>query len=117
MSLVQVIITGITTIIGVVPATETEMRMERKAINLDDVLDQVILTTMKIAQMIPLANAIVILVHALARNDQGTQGADRVRTIAPWMNGSSWHVLTGKERLRPLMQGHILRLGYLIMMC
>lgn len=93
MSLVQVIITGITTIIGVVPATETEMRMERKAINLpdtvlDDILDQVILTTMKIAQMIPLANAIVILVHALARNDQGTQGADRVRTIAPWMNGS-----------------------------
>lgn len=100
--LVQVIITAITAIIGAVPVTETEMGMKMKVVNLpdtvlDDVLDQFILITMRMAQMIPLANAIVILVHVPAREGQGAQAADGVLRIAPWMDSSEWHVLFGKE--------------------
>lgn len=86
--LVQVIITAI---IGAAPATETEMGMVMKVNNLQGtVLNPAIQTTMKMVQMIPLATAIVIPVHALARKDQDEQGADHVLTMTPGKNSSGW---------------------------
>lgn len=95
-------------------AQDTEVAvMEEAGIIEEAIMEEMITTTMGI----PLANAIVILVHALARKGQDAQGADHVLTMTPRTNSSGWHISFGKKLLRLLMQGHILQFGYLVMMC